>query len=151
MLDTAVTLKIKLIIEVKDHQNRERDYEAARQTVGLVNAKGLKDRTEYISYSRDAADELARISERPVYYLRGDMSPEEIKERGYTGADYQFRRLMADTTFTHRCHDLGLLVNVWTPVNTDEIKFCIDNGVDYITTDNPSLAERLIRQKYGIR
>lgn len=151
MLDTAATLKIKLIIEVKDHQNRERDYEAARQTVGLVNAKGLKDRTEYISYSRDAADELARISGRPVYYLRGDMSPEEIKERGYTGADYQFRRLMADTTFTRRCHDLGLLVNVWTPVNTDEIKFCIDNGVDYITTDNPSLAERLIRQKYGIR
>lgn len=148
MLDTAATLNIRLIVEVKDHQNRDRDYEAARQTVKLVNAKGLKDRTEYISYSKDATDELVRIADRPVYYLRGDYSPEELKEKGCTGADYQFRKLMDDTTFTARCHDLGLKVNVWTPVNTDDINFCIDNGVDYITTDNPRLAERLIRKKY---
>ena len=147
MLDTAATLKIRLIVEVKDHQNRDRDYEAARQTVKLVNAKGLTDRVEYISYSKDATDELVRISGRPVYYLRGDYTPEELKEKGCTGADYQFRKLMEDTTFTARCHDLGLKVNVWTPVNTDEINFCIDNGVDFITTDNPRLAERLIRKK----
>lgn len=148
MLDTAATLNIRLIIEVKDHQNRDRDYEAARQTVKLVNAKDLTERVEYISYSKDATDELVRIAERPVYYLRGDYSPEELKEKGCTGADYQFRKLMEDTTFTARCHDLGLKVNVWTPVNTDDINFCIDNGVDYITTDNPRLAERLILKKY---
>lgn len=148
MLDTAATLNIRLIIEVKDHQNRDRDNEAARQTVALVDAKGLAERTEYLSYSKDATDELARISGRPVYYLRGDWTPEELKAHGCAGADYQFRKLMADTTFTARCHDLGLKVNAWTPDNTDEINFCIDNGVDFITTNNPPLADRLIRLKY---
>lgn len=147
MLDTAATLGIRLIIEVKDHQNRDRDYEAARQTVRLVNSKGLSNRTDYISYSPDATDELIRIAGRPVYYLRGDYSPETLKEKGCSGADYQFRKLMEDTTFTARCHELGLKVNAWTVDNTDEINFCIDNGVDFITTNNPRLAERLINQR----
>lgn len=147
MLDTAATLGINLVVEVKDHQNRERDYLAAALTVRLVEAKGLSERTEYISYSPDATDALVSLTDRPVYYLRGDWTPEQLKAHGCAGADYQFRRLMADTTFTRRCHELGLKVNAWTPDNADEIIFCIDNGVDFITTNNPPFATRLIKER----
>ena len=41
-------------------------------------------------------------------------------------------------------HNLGLTVNIWTVNKTDELQWCIDNKADYITTDNPIEANRLL-------
>ena len=41
-----------------------------------------------------------------------------------------------------------MTVNAWTVDKEKDIRWCIDNGVDYITTDDPMLVKRLIDEKY---
>ena len=40
----------------------------------------------------------------------------------------------------------GLVVNVWTVNKEDQIRWCIENGVDIITTDDPALVNKLIKE-----
>ncbi|MBP3533394.1 MAG: glycerophosphodiester phosphodiesterase, partial [Alistipes sp.] len=45
-----------------------------------------------------------------------------------------------------RAHKLGMTVNVWTVNKEEDLRWVIENGVDYITTDNPVLAKKLIAE-----
>ena len=57
-LDRAKKLKkTKLIFELKSHATPQRDREAAKIAVDLVNGKKLAKRTEYIAFSLEAAKE----------------------------------------------------------------------------------------------
>ena len=42
-------------------------------------------------------------------------------------------------------HKLGLTVNVWTVDKDDQIRWCIQNGVDFITTNQPALVKNIIK------
>ena len=42
-------------------------------------------------------------------------------------------------------HDSGLEVNIWTVSEPEEIQWCIDHGADYITTNNPELVQKMIK------
>ena len=39
-----------------------------------------------------------------------------------------------------------MTVNVWTVNKEEDLRWVIENGVDYITTDNPVLAKKLIAE-----
>jgi glycerophosphoryl diester phosphodiesterase len=39
-----------------------------------------------------------------------------------------------------------MIVNVWTVNKEEDIRWCIEQGVDYITTDDPVLVEKLIKE-----
>ena len=55
-LDRAKKLKkTKLIFELKSHATPQRDREAAKVVVDMVNGKKLTKRTEYIAFSLEAA------------------------------------------------------------------------------------------------
>ena len=43
-----------------------------------------------------------------------------------------------------QAHKLGMYVNVWTVNKEEDIRWAIQNGVDYITTDDPVLVQKLI-------
>jgi glycerophosphoryl diester phosphodiesterase len=39
-----------------------------------------------------------------------------------------------------------MYVNVWTVNKEEDIRWAIQNGVDYITTDDPMLVQKLIEE-----
>ena len=45
-----------------------------------------------------------------------------------------------------QAHKLGLTVNAWTVNKEEDIRWCIQNGVDYITTDEPMLVKQIIAE-----
>ena len=45
------------------------------------------------------------------------------------------------------CHDLGMKVNAFPIDNTDDIKWLISQGIDYITTNEPVKLQEIIREK----
>ena len=47
----------------------------------------------------------------------------------------------------HEAHRLGMTVNVWTVNDTENLKWCVDNKVDFITTDNPEEAKKIAEGK----
>ncbi len=148
LLERAKSLKhTKLIFELKSHSTPERDREAAKYSVDMINEKGLTKQTEYIAFSLEAAKELHRLSpETPVYYLNGDLSPKELKDLCLAGLDYHYGVMRKNPNWFKEAKDLGLKINIWTVNKPEIMKEMIDAGADFITTDEPELLQQVIRE-----
>lgn len=110
----------------------------------LVKAKELETRTSYITFSRNAFDELVKQTNCPILYLNG-VAPDVLKKIGGTGADYHINVFKKNPEWIKQFHDSGLEVNIWTVSEPEEIQWCIDHGADYITTNNPELVQKMIK------
>jgi glycerophosphoryl diester phosphodiesterase len=129
----------KLIIEVKSHGTPERETRVVKNILKMVKRAKLKKHVEYIAFSKHVCDELVALGPKGIQiaYLNGNLTPAECKACGYTGIDYNLKVMKQHPEWIQQSHDLGLIVNVWTVNNPEDIKWCIDQKVDYITTDNP--------------
>lgn len=141
-LDCATSLpKLRLVLELKAHEDRNQERKAVEKCVGMVAERGLQDRTDYITFSRDAM--LDFISLTPagtrVYYLSGDMTPQELKDAGAAGLDYSLRTMKRHPEWFAQARELGLEVNVWTVNDPDDMRWCIEQGADLITTNEPEI------------
>ena len=132
-------LDVQLILEIKTHQNIERQNAAIDATLQLVKKMKLENRVTYIAFSLDAVKRL--IKEAPkgteIYYLNGELSPQELKAIGCTGPDYHQNVYKAHPEWIKECHELGLKTNVWTVNKKEDMEFFIKEGMDYITTNKP--------------
>ena len=66
---------------------------------------------------------------------------------GFFGIDYNYGKINENPEWIQQAHDLGLTVNVWTVNAEEDIRKAIEQGVDFITTDAPELAQRLVAEK----
>ena len=139
MLECGKNLTTRLIVEMKPHKNKEQEKEAARKIVKMVKDKGLEDRVEYITFSYAGMKNLKEMAPHgtPVYYLNGELSPAQLAEIEIAGIDYSIKVMREHPQWIDEAHSLGMKVNVWT-VNSDrDMEWCINYGVDFITTNAP--------------
>ncbi|WP_291530293.1 glycerophosphodiester phosphodiesterase family protein [Bacteroides sp. UBA939] len=146
-LDKGKQLKTRLILELKSHKTPERETSAVEQIVKLIKDMGLEERTEYISFSRHACGEFIRLAPKgtPVYYLDGNLTPQELKEMGLAGPDYHHSVFKKHPEWIKQCHELGMKVNVWTVNSQEDMEWLIGQNVDFITTDEPVLLQNILR------
>lgn len=104
---------------------------------------------KYITFSKHATREFIRLAPKgtPVYYLEGDLSPQELKEWGCAGPDYHFSVFRKHPEWIKECHDLNMKVNAWTVNETKEMEWLINQGVDFITTNEPVLLKDILKEK----
>lgn len=133
------------IIEIKPLSNNKIEVVCVDKVLELVEQYDMAARVEYISFSKNVCDRLVEKSEGArVSYLGGDMKPETVKKRGYTGIDYHYSVYQRNPKWVSRAKELSLDVNVWT-VNTLELMDeMLKMGVDFITTDNPMMLRGLL-------
>lgn len=145
-LETAKGLKTRLILELKAHKTPEQETRAVEGIVKMVKDMGLENRMEYITFSRHATKEFIRLAPQgtPVYYLEGDLTPKELKEWGCAGPDYHYSVFKKHPEWITECHNLGLKVNAWTVNDIKDMKWLIEHGVDFITTNEPILLEEVL-------
>lgn len=144
---TAKTLSIPLILELKEHKNKERETVALPKIVEKLKDHNLVDRTTFISFSLDACKLFHELlPENEIYYLNGDLAPQQIKELGFAGIDYSRRALENHPEWVKESHDLGLKVNAWTINEDNHIRYFKDLGVDYITTNEPLRAMEIVNE-----
>lgn len=143
---TAKDKATKLIIEIKDHPTPQQETRVVKKTLAAVKKYKLQNQVEYIAFRQHVCDELVKYAPKgtKIAYLNGTLTPEYCKGLGYTGIDYNIGTMKKRPEWIKQCHDLGLTVNVWTVNDTENLQWCINNGVDYITTDNPVEAKRLL-------
>jgi glycerophosphoryl diester phosphodiesterase len=139
-------LHTQLICEIKPHHNDARTLECVDATLKQFRKYKLTGRVTYISFSLPAVKRL--IAKAPqgteVYYLNGELSPNEIKQIGAAGIDYSEGAMDKHPEWFGECHDLGLKVNVWTVNNPAKMKNYIDRGADFITTNDPVKCKELV-------
>jgi len=131
----------RLIFEVKPHRNAKRDARIAELSVELVNMLGLAPRTDYISFSQHACRKLHELApEAKVAYLNGDLTPQQVKEEGWTGIDYNMGTFDKHPEWPQEAKQLGLEVNVWTVDGEEALRrFAHTPGIDIITTNDPEV------------
>ena len=54
---------------------------------------GMEKQTEYISFSLNVCEQLVKATggASEIFYINGDLSPQEAKAKGFTGIDYNSR------------------------------------------------------------
>ena len=146
-LAQAAKLKTRLVLELKTHDSRARERAAVKKTLDLVKKYGLEDRTDYIVFSKDAFKEYIKQAPKgtKVYFLNGDYTPAQIKFSKGAGIDYSLKVMKKHPEWIKECHNKGLEVNVWTVNEPEDMKWCIEQGVDYITTNEPERLQKMLK------
>ncbi len=141
--------KTTLVLEIKPSAKGKAAMLATVDSVMSVVARHkAQGWVKYISFSYDA---LLRVRQLDPYadisYLTGDKTVEEVKKDGLNGIDYSFYSYEGDTVLVRKAHALGLTVNVWTVNDTGRLKRFLNDQVDMITTDEPELLLKMIKEQ----
>lgn len=144
----ALNTDTKLILEVKAHANAKRETQVVKAILAEVEAAGMKEHTEYISFSLHVCKQIVSLDpDAKVAYLNGDLSPQELSDLGISGLDYQRAKMATNPTWLREARKLGITVNVWTINSEDDMDWAVTKGVDFITTDYPDQVQAKIDAK----
>ena len=98
-------LDIQLILEAKPLPTKEMEDQAIATIVKMVKKMGLEEQVEYISFSLNMCEQLAKLTpESEIAYLNGDIAPAELKKKGINGIDYHYNIRMV---FGRQCPFVG--------------------------------------------
>lgn len=140
--------KTTLVLEIKTSAKGKAAMLNAVDSIVRVVA-GLKAQgwVKYISFSYDALLHLRQLDPfADLSYLTGDKTVDQVKADRLNGIDYSFYSYDGDAELIKKAHALGLTVNVWTVNDTTKLKSFLKKEVDMITTDEPELLLKLIRE-----
>lgn len=139
---------VQLILEIKPHKTKAQEDQITESTVKMVKEYGLEKQVEYISFSMNVCEQLVRLTPgSEIAYLKSDIAPKEVKEKGLNGIDYYYKAFEKHPEWVKEAYDLGMKVNVWTVDDVKVMKKMMDLNVDYITTNQPLEAAALISGK----
>ena len=136
----------RLILEMKSLSDLKREDLAAEKIIKALRKYNLLDRTDIIAFSINACLAFKKLlPDGRIFYLNGDLAPRSIKKLGLTGIDYSMSVLRKNPKWVEQAHKEGLEVNVWTVDTEEDMRYFIDLGVDYITTDYPERLQALLK------
>ena len=137
----------QLILEIKPHKRVFNEDRAVTAILALVQKYQLEEQVEYISFSMNICKELIRRAPAAqVAYLRGEISPADLKVLGFTGLDYHYKVFEKNPTWIQEAKNAGLTVNVWTVDDLAVMQSMIEQNVDFITTDKPEQLKEIVKK-----
>ena len=102
---------------------------------------------EFIAFDWDACLKFRELDKKAkVHYLNGDKSPAEVKAAKLTGVDYHYTIFQKNPNLIKEFKALKLKTNAWTVNKEEDMKFLIDQKIDYITTDEPELLKTILNK-----
>ena len=154
LLQTAVNLpKLQLVCELKPHDNKKQEAKAVKKIFKMAKKYGLQDRMTYITFSLPGMKELIKRVPKgtEVYYLNGELTPQELKDMDAAGMDYHYSVFLSNDKWTSECRKLGLKTNAWTvdvkPESQDLLNSILDMDLDFITTNTPEEMKHVIFER----
>ncbi|RJS74557.1 glycerophosphodiester phosphodiesterase [Candidatus Bathyarchaeota archaeon] len=147
MFDAGSGEKIPLLSEVLDFVKGKvglllelKEVETSKPALKMVEEKNMVNQVMFISFHREALEEIAQIrldTFRGLIYARsGDHLVVAKRMRCLAVAPYYRLATTKAISFAHR---LGLKVNVWTIDDLKTARIMAERGVDSITTNKPDL------------
>lgn len=142
--------EMKLVFELKSEGDPQYEAVALPACVEAITRLGVADRVEFISFSLSACKEFARLMPKNIVeYLGGEIAPAELHKMGITGIDYEYNVFYEHPEWIGEAHKLGMVVNTWTVNKEEDMRKLLELGVDQITTNEPELAQRVIKEFSG--
>lgn len=135
------------IIEIKDSQKGlERTLQLTDSVVSIVHRMKMQGDVEYISFNYEVLKRIRELDStvRILYLWEGKKQLEDLIKDRISGIDYSYYAYRQDKNLIGKAKMSGLLTNVWTVNNAEELLLYYQQGVDYITTDEPELLLKII-------
>jgi glycerophosphoryl diester phosphodiesterase len=131
----------RLVFEIKPSTvSKERGANVALRVLNLVREMKAEAMAVYISFDYNILTTLLKIDPSlATQYLNGDKTPEQLKKDGITGADYHFSVFRKNPEWIASAKKLGVVLNAWTVNDPKEMEWFLDNGFQFITTNEPEL------------
>lgn len=129
---------LKLIVEIKPAKTEALENEMVEKTVKMIKEMKLESQCEYISFSLNICKQIKKIApDFKVQYLRGELSPQQIKDEGLDGLDYHYSVFQKNPTWISEANALGLITNSWTVNDVEIYNELKRQGVKFVTTNIP--------------
>lgn len=132
---------IPLFLEIKASVvDIQRALELTEKTIATIKESTFKEQVHYISFQEEILTKV--LLEDPtatVSLLHGKMSPAQIKANGWQGLDYHIDVLRKNPQWISEARDLGLLTNVWTVNDAENMRWFLAANVEFISTDEPEM------------
>ena len=146
MLNNSST---RLICELKASTvSRERGIYSAEKLVATVRELKATHLVSYISFDLDICKRIASLDKlADIQYLNGDIRPDLVREEGINGIDYNISVFKKNREWIGEAKNAKMILNAWTVNDRDDMDWLMENGFDYITTDEPELLQERLSQK----
>lgn len=140
--------RTKLILEIKPSPgNEERELQMTKKCVDMVKNLAAGPWVEYISFSYAIGKKVLTLQPgATVAYLNGDADLDKLKSAGFAGADYHLSVYKNGNWFT-KSNELGMTLNAWTVNSSADMNWLLDEGIEYITTNEPELLFDILKSR----
>lgn len=145
--------KTKLVLELKWH-DAALEHQAVDAVVASLKAHGLftPERVMFISFSLSECGLFAQAAPGfTIQYLGSDRDFDALNENGVNGIDMYFPTFLGDPKWKEGARANGYGINVWTVDGKDDIRRCIGEGIDFLTTNEPELARSILKDMDGVK
>lgn len=131
----------RLVVEIKPSSiSKERGKLVAERTVKLVQKLKAEKMVVYISFDYDILKKIMELNPTALtQYLNGDKTPEQLKANGISGADYHFSVFIKNPEWIDAAKKNNIVLNAWTVNSEADMKWFLQKGFDFITTNEPEL------------
>lgn len=136
------------IIEIKDSQKGLfRTLQLTDSVVSIVHRMKMQGYVEYISFNYDVLKRIRQLdpTAKILYLMEGKKELQDLVNDSISGIDYSYYAYRQDKNLFQKAKEKGLLTNVWTVNNAEELFLYYQLGLDYITTDEPELLLKIIK------
>ncbi len=138
----------RLVCEIKPAETVERGRKMAEKAEQLVKELNAEDMTVYISFDYDILKKIEELNPKAhTQYLKGEKAPEQLKADGIDGADYHFNTFKKHPEWIESAKKLGIVLNAWTVNDPADMDWLLEEGFDYITTNEPELLLEKIKTR----
>lgn len=141
--------KTRLVLEIKPSAlGKTRAKEIAELIYHQVNKLNAQKMVDYISFDIEMLKAIVKLNPKvTTQYLNGELSPSEIKALGISGIDYHYQVYKNKPEWIKEAKDLGLILNVWTVNNQEDLDYFLKEKFDFITTNEPELTNDRLKAK----
>src|SRR5680860_1634249 len=130
----------RLVCEIKPTKTVERGQKMAEKTLQLVKELDAEAMTVYISFGYEILKKIEELNPKAhTQYLEANKSPEELKADGIDGADYHFKAFKKHPEWIESAKKIGIALNAWTVNDPADMDWLLEEGFDFITTNEPEL------------
>ncbi len=137
----------RLICEIKPSASKERGKLVAARVAQLVHDMRIQRNVVYISFDYGILQKIVElVPSAQTQYLNGDVAPAQLKTDNISGADYHYSVFKKHQEWITEVKKLKLVLNAWTVNEAADMDWLLQNGFDYITTNEPEM----LLKKLGI-
>ena len=141
--------QMKLVIEMKFCKTVEMEERFVDTVIEKLREAGMLNvcRVMFISFSQHICSALVeRLPGFDVQFIHYGIPLGQIVPIGVSGHDIFNDAAIRNPALVEQAHRVGLEVNVWTEDDENKIRTLVERGVDYITTNRPDLATRIVSE-----